>query len=299
MNHRQLSSLFSQLAVLDRAGMPPDKALIAASDAATKALRQRLERTADLVRRGTPIGPAAARAGLVDSLDAAVLEAAGLAGSMEDAFRRLADRHARADTRWRQVRSRLWLPGAVLVLGAVVAPLPALVAGRLDAADYVAGVFGSLAFLAGGLALAVKAGKWLRDTPLRRRFDAALIRAPLIGAAVARHSRTVYLESLSMLAGAGLPLVTALERAARVVPNRAAAESFTLVHTRVEGGATLAEAYAACPMMSRPSLRLLQAGEASGALDDTLQRAARLERAELEDLKDSVTTWIPRLAYLL
>lgn len=279
--------------------MPADRALLAAGDSAPRAVRSRLEQAAGLVRRGMSVSDAAARTGLLDTLDAAVLSAAARAGSMEVACRRLAEHHARADARLRQLRSRLWLPVAVLVLAVLVRPLPDLVAGSLDSSGYLGAAIGPLLVIASVVLLAARAWTAFRGSKFRQMLDALVARAPVAGPLVIRHSRVAYLESLSMLAGAGVPLLPALEQAARATPNRAVAREFMRLHDRVASGSTLHQAFAACPLMQPASVRLLQAGEAAGKLDDILERMASREREELEAWRDAVATWVPRVAYLL
>lgn len=294
-----MTELFQQLATLERAGMPADEAFRALSADAPPRRKGVLEAAARLAARGVGPGEIGARTGLFDPLDAAVVEAAASGGKVEQAYRQLADRHGGADRRQRRLKSKLMLPLLVFVLAAFVRPFPDYFSGQIGAAGYLGAALGPLVLVLGGLLAAIKLWRLIRPSRAGDAIESSLLRLPVLGKLLLRRNRATYLDALSMLTEAGVPVLQALRSAAAVPPNRAARRAFEQLHAAVGGGATLHRAFADCPLIDERYRRLLQAGEVSGALDNTLARISALERAELSELEDALATWLPRIAYVL
>lgn len=92
---------------------------------------------------------------------------------------------------------------------------------------------------------------------------------------VSSKQRIIFTRQFATLIGAGLPLSTSLRMVAEQTEDKATKAMIEDVLAQVEGGKTLHEAFAKHPdVFNRVYLSLIEAGEASGTLDKSLQRLA-------------------------
>ncbi len=105
--------------------------------------------------------------------------------------------------------------------------------------------------------------------------------------------RIVFSRQLATLIGAGLPLSQSLRTVAEQTENKQLRSVVEEILTDIEGGKALSEAFAKHPaVFSKVFLALIQAGEASGTLDDALKRiAAQQEKdaAVMSKIKGALT----------
>lgn len=96
-----------------------------------------------------------------------------------------------------------------------------------------------------------------------------------IGAAVRAKERVIFTRQLATLINAGLPLTQSLRTVARQIENPNLREIVDQIVATLEGGSTLANAFAAHPkVFNETYVALVAAGETSGSLDKTLERIA-------------------------
>jgi general secretion pathway protein F len=124
--------------------------------------------------------------------------------------------------------------------------------------------------------------RWLRRPGPRAAWHAAALRLPLIGRIVRNANAARFAATLATLAGAGVPLLRALEAARATLDNvilaRAAAEAIAAVRE----GSTLARALAATGAFPPVLVHLAASGEATGDLAATLARAGANLSREVE-----------------
>ena len=120
-----------------------------------------------------------------------------------------------------------------------------------------------------------------RDAP-RRRWHALLLRLPWLGALVRGVNTSRFASTLAILVGGGVPLLAALDSAARVMTNSVMTEAIERAITRVREGESLARALGETRAFPPLLMHLVASGEASGKLEQMLERAARLETQALE-----------------
>lgn len=148
------------------------------------------------------------------------------------------------------------------------------------------------------LAAAFAARQALRQRVLRRRWDAWLLTLPLLG----RHLRTLdatrFASTLAILTGSGVPLLAALEAGRQVISRLPMAEAVGVAAERVREGLPLSRALAAGGLFPPLLIHMIASGEATGQVDELLERAARLQQAELEN-RTAVLTALLEPALLL
>ena len=135
------------------------------------------------------------------------------------------------------------------------------------------------------LALAAGAGAlklMLRSEAFRVRFDAALLRVPLAGRLARGYNAARFAGTLAMLAGAGVPILKALQAAAETLSNRAMRADALDALVQVREGAPLASALATKKRFPGLLAMFARLGEQTGQLPQMLDRAARQLGAEMQ-----------------
>jgi general secretion pathway protein F len=125
--------------------------------------------------------------------------------------------------------------------------------------------------LAGGLFFLAMS---LRNEAVRERFDAFWLTLPLIGRLARGYNAARFAGTLAMLAGAGVPILKALQAAAETLSNRAMRTDAMAALTQVREGAPLANAMASKKRFPGILAMFARLGEQTGTLPKMLQRAA-------------------------
>jgi general secretion pathway protein F len=158
--------------------------------------------------------------------------------------------------------------------------LPFLTRALIALSDFLRGSWPYL--LAGAVGIAVAARTVLRRAEARRSLDALLLRMPWLGSLIRGVNASRFASTLAILVGGGVPLLTALESGARVMTNAVMADAVGRAIGRVREGTSLARALGETRAFPPLLVHLVASGEASGKLEQMLQRAARLEAQALE-----------------
>lgn len=175
--------------------------------------------------------------------------------------------------------------------------LPLLTRSLIVVSDLLRAWGWLMLLMLGGAFLAAR--RALRAKALRRRWDAWLLRLPLLG----RHLRTLdatrFASTLAILAGSGVPLLAALEAGRQVITRLPLAEAVATAAERVREGLPLSRALAASGQFPPLLIHMIANGEATGRLDELLERAARLQQAELENRTATLTTLLEPVLLLV
>lgn len=158
--------------------------------------------------------------------------------------------------------------------------LPFLTAAMLAISGFVRswGWFMLLA-IAGGVGSLLYAR---RNEAFRERFDAFWLTLPLIGRLSRGYNSARFAGTLAMLAGAGVPILKALQAGAETLSNRAMRADAMDALVQVREGAPLASALAAKKRFPGLLAMFARLGEQTGQLPVMLQRAATQLGAEVQ-----------------
>jgi len=115
----------------------------------------------------------------------------------------------------------------------------------------------------------------LKQAAFRERFDAAVLRVPLVGRLARGYNAARFAGTLAMLAGAGVPILKALQAAAETLSNHALRADAMEALVQVREGAPLASALAAHKRFPGLLAMFARLGEQTGQLPVMLDRAAR------------------------
>jgi len=291
-----------QLAGLVGAGLPLERALTALADEAEdNRQRELVAHLRSEVNAGSPFARALAGAPReFDEVYRGVVAAGEASGALGKVLERLAD-----DLEERQAL-RAKLIGATLY-PAIVSLIAVVIVVFLVTyvVPQVASVFTSskralptltVAMLAisaflrswGWLLLAlIGAGVgallyMLRNEAFRERFDAAWLGLPLVGKLARGYNAARFAGTLAMLAGAGVPILKALQAAAETLNNRAMRVDAMDALVQVREGAPLASALAGKKRFPGLLAMFSRLGEQTGQLPTMLERAARQLGAEVQ-----------------
>ncbi|CAB5662466.1 Cholera toxin secretion protein epsF [Delftia tsuruhatensis] len=172
------------------------------------------------------------------------------------------------------------VPQVASVFAGTKRALPWLTVAMLALSDFVRSygwaMLGALVLGAIGFRLSMK------NPVLRERFDAWWLRLPLIGRLSRNYNAARFAGTLAMLAGAGVPILKALQAAAETLGNRALRADAMDALALVREGAPLASALAQKKRFPGLVAMFARLGEQTGQLPVMLQRAANQLSTEVQ-----------------
>lgn len=132
-------------------------------------------------------------------------------------------------------------------------------------------VIGSVAFWA-----------WLKEPKQRERFDRWTLRLPMLGPIARKFSTSQAARTLATLLGGGIPLVNAIDIAARSIKNRYIARELLAAGQQVREGRALAVAMNESGAFTDVAIKMVEVGESTGALQEMLNSLADFYDEEIE-----------------
>lgn len=146
---------------------------------------------------------------------------------------------------------------------------------------------------AGALILAVYGFRvWYRNPKGRRAVDANLLKVPLLGSVIQGYVISTMTRTLATILAGGIPMLQALEMVAKSVTNREVSQSLEYTQERVREGMSLAGALEETGIMPPMTIRMIEVGEATGALETMLNNISSFYEEE-------VTVKVQRLTNLI
>ena len=300
----ELALLTRQLATLSQSGLPLEEALLAVSQQNENPRAQSiLLGVRSKVMEGHTLAD-----GLGDfpaafpELYRATVAAGEQSGHLDAVLERLAEFTESRQILQQQVRNALIYPVALVVTAAAIISfmlayvvpkvvtifenynqqLPILTRMMLWTSDFLRDHWILLIVV---IAAAIYgARRLLRNEGPRRSYDRLLLRLPIVSRLTRGINTARFTQTLSILAGSGVPILEALRIAAQVIvnlPMRAAVEEASL---RVREGAMISKSLAASKLFPPMMIHLISSGESSGRLEEMLSRAATNQEREVDGL---------------
>ncbi|NND59098.1 MAG: type II secretion system inner membrane protein GspF [Gammaproteobacteria bacterium] len=118
----------------------------------------------------------------------------------------------------------------------------------------------------------------------QRRYHQFLLATPVVGRLVRGLNTARFTRTLSILAASGVPVLDALRIAGEVVGNVPMREAVDETAVKVREGAPIGKSLAASRMFPPMTIHLISSGEASGELEEMLERAANNQEREMDSL---------------
>jgi general secretion pathway protein F len=309
-NSTALAIWTRQLAGLVGSGLPLERALTALTDEASDPRqRELLAHLRAEVNAGSPFARALAGAPReFDDVYRAVVGAGEQSGQLGLVLDKLADDlEERQELRGKLIGASLY-PAIVSLVAVVIVvflvtyvvpqvasvfaggkrALPLLTVWMLATSAFVRSWGWLVALgLAGGIATLLV---MRRNEAFRERFDAFWLTLPLIGRLARGYNAARFAGTLAMLAGAGVPILKALQAASETLSNRAMRGDAMAALVQVREGAPLASALSGKKRFPGLLAMFARLGEQTGQLPLMLQRAANQLGAEVQRRAMSLAT---------
>jgi type IV pilus assembly protein PilC len=283
-----------ELATLLKAGMPLVQSLdLLKRRVASPLFKTVLNDVHEKVRSGTALSDAfAAQNDLFPRVYTASLFAGERSGNLDAVLRRYVEYTKIIATVKRKTVSALVYPAVLISLALVLvtiivlkvvpafsdfystfgANLPLVTRIIVRVSDFIRGQF---VFLVIGIAAAAAAiVAWVRRPGQQARLDHAILNLPLLGAVAKKFATSQMARTLATLLGGGLPLVNALDIAARSIGNQFMAAQLDIVGSRVREGESFAAALDARGVFPDVAVKMAEVGESTGALQEMLNTVA-------------------------
>jgi type IV pilus assembly protein PilC len=133
---------------------------------------------------------------------------------------------------------------------------------------------------------------WVRQEGQRVHLDRLMLALPGLGPVARKFATSQMARTLSTLLGGGLPLVNALDIAAKSVGNQYMAAQLEIVSTRVREGESFAAALEARKTFPEVAVKMAEVGESTGALQDMLNTVADFYDEEISTAMERFITLV-------
>lgn len=282
-----------QLGAMTRAGIPIDRALTFLANGTDRRLNQAFSQCALKVQSGTCLSEALREhPRLFPPIYPALVQAGEHSGALIEVFNGLADYLAKRLQYGRQLQAALTYPLvllavcggllAILMLAVIPAltplfaqlgvPLPWLTRAVLQLAAGLRQpqlVLGLVLILVTGAVLLHQLLEAEAESPLRRWFDRALLRLPLLGGLLSLEISSRFCASLGMLLCSGMPLERSLRIVRGVAGNAWFARRLDEVAKDVLDGHDLS--WAVCDFLPPLAVAMISNAEVVGKMGETLR----------------------------
>jgi type IV pilus assembly protein PilC len=299
---KDIAIFFRQFSVMIDAGLPLVQCLeILASNQESQTFQKTLTGVRTTVEGGSTLANAMRQYPVVfDDLTTNMIEAGETGGILDVILQRLATYVEKAVRLKSAVKSALIYPIAVvslatLIVGAllkwvvpifsnlfaglgVTLPLPTRIVMGMSA--FVQGFW--WVFIAGGIGLSFGL-KQIRKHPRGRYyFDKALLRIPIIGTLLRKIAVGRFTRTLGTLITSGVPILEGLAITARTSGNAVLEEALMKVRKAIEEGRTIVDPLKECGVFPNMVTQMIGVGEATGAMDNMLQKIADFYEEEVD-----------------
>jgi type IV pilus assembly protein PilC len=302
VSSREFLVFNQELATLLKAGMP----LVQSLDILRRAVpnptfKAVLDDVFDRVRSGTALSDAFETHGaMFPSVYTASLMAGEKSGNLDQVLRRfIAYVKIIAGVR-RRVLSAMMYPAILLFLSLVVvavimikvvpsfadfygdfnAELPWITRFMIGVSDAIRNNLLWIVLIGGGGGVA--GWRWFKQPGHRARLHGLLLRLPVVGNVATKFATSQFARTLATLLSGGIPLVTALDVGAKAIGNRAMAAHIDVVALQVREGKAMAQAMDARGVFPDVAVKMVEVGEATGALQDMLNALADFYDEDIE-----------------
>lgn len=298
----ELALITRQLATLIGSGLPIEEALGAVARQAEKA---RIASLLLAVRSRVLEGHTLANAfsdfpKVFPELYRATVDAGEQSGHLEIVFERLADYTEARQAMRQKVGLALFYPAILTVVAILVVAglltyvvpqvvqvftnvkqeLPGLTKGLIAVSDFLRH-YGIVLLI--GIALAVSGWRVaMRGLNFRRRMQRWQLRWPLVGRLTRGLNAARYARTFSILTASGVPVLDGLRISAQVIDNLPMREAVEHAAAKVREGASLSVSLQQSGYFPSMTVQLIASGEASGRLEQMLERAAQQQERESE-----------------
>ncbi|MCF6319417.1 MAG: type II secretion system F family protein [Proteobacteria bacterium] len=319
VNQKQVGEFTDQLATLLTSGMPLERSLSVMIDIIDdERLRVLVEQVRDKVRGGSTLSDALEEQNVFSNMYVNMVRAGELGGTLEKTLVRLSDYMTRAKELKDSVISAMIYPVILFVLAGVsmfvllgkVVPsfkpmfedagveLPGVTQLVMAIADFVQNFWWAMILAMVALIFVVK--QKLKETDFRMMWDKKILTLPLVGSLVTRIDVARFTRTLGTLIDSGVPLLTGLNIAKKVINNKLLHSIVTDASEKVKHGEPLAAGLDEFDEFPRLAQQLISVGEETGNLNDMLLKTADTYDIEVKTAIDRmISLMVPAFVLVL
>lgn len=301
-----------ELATLLKAGMPLVQSLdLLRRRVVSPTFRTVLDDVHERVRSGSALSDAfSAHGALFPSVYTASLLAGERSGSLDAVLRRFVEYTKIIATVKRKTVSALIYPVILISLALVLvsiivlrvvpafsdfystfnAELPLITRIIVGLSNFLRSQF--LLIIVGVGAVVSVVTVWLRQPGQKARFDQMVLHVPVLGDVALKFATSQMARTLATLLGGGLPLVNALDIAAKSIGNQYVARELDIVAVRVREGESFAAGLERRGIFPEVAVKMAEVGEQTGALQDMLNTVADFYDEEISTNMERFVTVI-------
>jgi type IV pilus assembly protein PilC len=320
VSSKDLAVFFRQFSVMIDAGLPLVQCLeILASNQESPLFQKTLTSVRTSVEGGSTLANALKNHPKVfDDLTVNMIDAGETGGILDTILQRLATYVEKIVKMRQAVRSALIYPCAVvgmavLIVGALlkwVVPiftklfdglgvdLPAPTKFVINLSDIV-GTFWWFGIL--GIVALVVGIKYFRKSPQGRlAWDTMMLKLPVFGMLLRKIAVARFTRTLGTLITSGVPILEGLSITARTSGNAVLEQALMRVRKSIEEGRTIVDPLKECGVFPNMVTQMIGVGEATGAMDNMLQKIADFYEDEVDAAtKDLLTLMEPMMIGIL
>ena len=299
-----LSLITRQWATLVRSGMPVEEALRTVAQQSEKSrLKSMVVGIRSRVMEGHSLASALADfPHIFSELYRATIEAGEQSGHLEVVLERLADyTETRQQISQKMSQAMIYpvlltvvaiavviglltyvVPKIVQVFDSIGQELPALTRGLIASSEFLSS--NGIYLLFGLLFIGVSFTYMMRVESFRKSYHRFLLRLPLVSRMVKSVNSARFARTLSIVASSGVPILDGLRISSQVIANLPMREAVLTAANKVREGASISVALDASKYFPPMTIHLIASGEASGNIENMLERAADSQEREMEAL---------------
>jgi type IV pilus assembly protein PilC len=140
---------------------------------------------------------------------------------------------------------------------------------------------------------------WLKRPGQRERFDRWVLRLPALGGVARKFATSQASRTLATLLGGGIPLVNAIDVAAKSIKNQYIARELHVAGQQVREGRALAAAMTDSGAFPDVALKMVEVGEQTGALQEMLNSLSDFFDEEIETNLDRFITLVEPILLII
>ena len=292
VSEKSLSLICRQFAIILAAGLPLVKTVeLVADQVSDKLMKKILGQVAGDIASGRSLAASFETRGQkkLPTTFIETIRAGEEAGSLDQAFQRLADYYNKRSKTRQKIKSAMIYPIFVIIVAVIVVSvvmmvavpmfrstfanmginLPPLTRAMIAVSNFFSHYSIVLVIALAGLVIGVK--MWSTTEQGRRFFGNLMLKLPVIGKVASMNAASQFANTMSTMMGAGLGIIKAIGITGKSVSNYIVGSEVQGTARGVETGRRLGACMKECRHLPDLLIEMTAVGEETGSLEDTLQ----------------------------
>lgn len=312
INNKDIALFTRQMTTMMSAGVPMVQSFeIVARGLSNSGMRDLVFKIKTDVESGASFSQALKRhPKYFDDLYCNLVQAGERAGTLESLLDKIAAYREKTESIKNKIRKALLYPGSVVLVALVIttlimvyvvpqfqamfrsagADLPAVTQWVIQLSAFISSYWGLTIGIGGLVLLMLLLRAWRDSTRFRAQTDKWAIHIPVLGTLLRKAALARFARTTSTLFAAGVPLVDALSSVAGATGNALYGKACLSMRDEVATGQSLSVAMQHQLLFPHMLRQMVMVGEASGALDAMLAKAADFYAEEVDNGVDSLSS---------